>query len=103
MSWRAEGTYLNDDGVSTQLVGNVNQYRIRAQYSRSKGEEITLTFLQTMTATNKLNPATNCSAVNQADYLQSIYVYNATFFKQHDTFFVQASYVGSETAFETIG
>ena len=103
MKWRADGTYLNDDGVSTQLAGNVNQYRITAQYSRVNGESITLTFLQTMSASSKLNPDTNCAAVNQADYLNAVYVYNATFFKQHDTFFVQASQVGSETDFQTIG
>ena len=32
-SWSADGQYLNDDGLSTNLTGNVNQYRINAQYS----------------------------------------------------------------------
>jgi len=34
-----------------------------------------------MQATGHFDASTNCSAVNQADYLQSIYIYNATSFK----------------------
>jgi len=95
--------YLNDDGLTTNVTGNVNQYRISATYSRSQGESIYLTIVQTMTATNYLNIQTNCSAVNQADYLQSLYIYNASSFKMHDTFFVQVAYEHDPTTYTTVG
>jgi alpha-glucosidase (family GH31 glycosyl hydrolase) len=54
-NWRAEGMYLNDDGLTTNVTGNVNQYRITVSYSRSQGENIYLTIVQSMTASNYLN------------------------------------------------
>jgi alpha-glucosidase (family GH31 glycosyl hydrolase) len=36
MSWSAEGFYVNDDGLTTDLVGNVNQYKINANYVRNQ-------------------------------------------------------------------
>ena len=56
-----------------------------------------------MTASNYLNPMTNCSAVNQADYLQSVYVYNATGFKKHDSLWVSVAYVDNINSYTTIG
>lgn len=56
-----------------------------------------------MIASNFYNAANNCSAVNAADWLQSIYIYNATDFKQHDTFWVSVSYVEDPDNFETLG
>jgi hypothetical protein len=102
-NWRAEGTYLNDDGLSTQLAGNVNQYRLVATYSQTGGESIILSVGNTMNATNYLNKNTNCSAVNNADYLQSIYIYNATSFKQHSVWFVSVAYNQDVNNYQTIG
>lgn len=54
-----------------------------------------------MTATNFVNGS--CSAVNQADYLQSLYIYNATGFKQHDTFWVSVAYNSAPDEYQTLG
>jgi len=62
--WRSEGLYYNDDGLTTAIAGNANQYRIKATYSQTQGEVITIEFGQIMTATNFTNVNTNCSAVN---------------------------------------
>lgn len=69
MSWNADGQYLNDDGLSLNQTGNVNLYRFSAQYTQTQGESLYITVGQLMNATNYFNPQTNCSAVNQADYL----------------------------------
>ena len=106
MSWRAEGTYLNDDGLTTQLQGNVNQYRFTAQYtfSQSSGaEQIYITVGQQMSATNHIDATTNCTAVNQADFLQSIYIYNATAFRQHNTYWVSVAYNNDIDTYVTLG
>lgn len=34
MSWSAEGLYVNDDGLTTDLNGNVNQYFLKATYAQ---------------------------------------------------------------------
>lgn len=68
-SWRAEGLYYNDDGLTTEVAGNANQYKIKASYSNTQGEVITIEVGQLMTATNYLNATTNCTAVNKADFL----------------------------------
>jgi hypothetical protein len=34
MTWAAEGLYVNDDGLTTELGGNVNQYYIKATYNQ---------------------------------------------------------------------
>ena len=81
MNWQAEGLYVNDDGVTTELQGNVNQYYIKATYTQTGGENLYIQVNQQMLATNYMNTTTNCSAVNAADYLGNIYVYNATAFK----------------------
>jgi hypothetical protein len=56
-----------------------------------------------MTATNHFNATSNCSAVNAADWLQSIYVYNATSFSQHSTYWVSVAYNSDINTYETIG
>jgi alpha-glucosidase (family GH31 glycosyl hydrolase) len=103
MSWTAVGTYLNDDGVTTMQSGNTNQYRFNAQYSQVGGETLTLTISQTEIAANYLDKSTNCSAVNKADYLQSIYVYNAAAFKQHDSLYVSVAYTDDIDNYKVIG
>jgi len=35
MSWSAEGFYVNDDGLTVDLGGNVNQYKISASYAQN--------------------------------------------------------------------
>jgi len=68
--------------LTTQLQGNVNQYRFTSQYTKQANgvEKLYITVGQVLTASNFFIAQTNCSAVNKADYLQSIYVYNATYF-----------------------
>jgi hypothetical protein len=39
MSWAAEGLYVNDDGLTTELNGNVNQYYIKATYTQQETNE----------------------------------------------------------------
>ena len=102
MAWSAVGLYLNDDGLTTTLAGNVNQYRLNVGYSQSQGEQLTITISQLMTATN-FKKADNCTAVNKADYLQSIYVYNATAFKAHDTLWVSVAYNNDINNYVTVG
>jgi hypothetical protein len=94
MSWAAEGLYVNDDGMTIELDGNVNQYYIKATYAQQGAttETITIQFAQRMLATNYTNITTNCSAVNAADWLQNLYIYNADSFKSHDGWFAMVSY-----------
>ena len=33
MAWSAEGFYVNDDGLTLALDGNVNQYKVNANYA----------------------------------------------------------------------
>jgi hypothetical protein len=57
-----------------------------------------------MTATNHVDPnKANCTAVTGSDWLQSIYIYNATGFKQHDTFWVSVAYNSDITDYTTLG
>ena len=56
-----------------------------------------------MSASSFFYATTNCSAVNQADYLQSIYIYNATSFKQHTTYFVSVAYNSDINTYVTVG
>ena len=103
-SWAAEGLYVNDDGLNVDTQGNVNQYYIKATYTQSGlVETITVQFLQRMIASNYLNTTTNCSAVNAADWLQTLYIYNADSFKQHDTWLAIVSYTDSEGDYFAIG
>ncbi len=103
-SWTASGDYLNDDGLNRTLTDNVNQYFIQAQYSRSVGEQVTITFGQLKSANNFFGKMeANCTAVNKADYLQSIYVYNANNFRVHDKFYVQVAYKDNIDDYVTIG
>ena len=86
---------MNDDGLTTDLSGNVNQYKINANYAQNatdNSETITVSVGQYMVATNFYNASTNCSSVNQADLLQSIYVYNADSFKQSTNYTVSVAY-----------
>jgi hypothetical protein len=106
MSWSAEGFYLNDDGLTVDIGGNVNQYKISASYAQNSTdntETITIQVGQTMLATNFYNSSTNCSSVNQADLLQSIYIYNADSFKQGDNFTVSVSYDDAIDIYTNVG
>ena len=80
---------------------------MKINYNQQQGgqlETITLTVLQKMLATNFMNNQTNnCSAVNTADWLQNVYVYNADSFKQHDAWFAMASYTDSPNDYFGIG
>jgi len=105
MSWRADGQYVNDDGITLNLVNNVNQYRFGAQYTQSKvsGEALYITVSLLMNATNYYNSSNGCSAVNNADWLQNIYVYNASSFKQHDSLWASVSYISDPDTYYKIG
>jgi hypothetical protein len=106
MSWAAEGLYVNDDGLTVETEGNVNQYYMKATYTQQQPgqvETITVQFLQRMIASNYFNATNNCSSVNAADWLQTLYIYNADSFKQHDTWFAMVSYTDSEGEYYAIG
>lgn len=106
MSWSAEGFYVNDDGETVDLYGNVNQYYLKATYNRqdtNNQETLTLQVSQQMLAVNHFNNNTNCSAVTTSDLLSSIYIYNADSFKMHDLYFVMASFTEDPTAYVALG
>jgi hypothetical protein len=56
-----------------------------------------------MLATNFLNATTNCSAVNQADWLQNLYIYNANSFKSHNSWNATVSYIEAPEDYFPIG
>jgi len=102
-NWSADGDYINDDGETIVLDGNVNQYHFRATYSQSLGETITLQVNQAMYASNHLDNTTMCADVNQADLLGNIYIYNAKSLKKNDVYFVQVSYDDDIDNYITVG
>ena len=104
-AWGADGLYYNDDGLKLSVQGNANQYKFNTQYTSSKasGESIYITVNQLMTATNYFNATNNCSAVNTADWLSSIYIYNATSFKQNDNLWVSVAYLEDIDSYTTLG
>ena len=73
-TFRAQTTYLNDDGLTTVQDGEVNGYSINAQNAASG---LSMQFFQIMTATNHVDKTTGCSAVNQNDFVSTLYFYNA--------------------------
>ena len=88
------------------LYGNVNQYKINANYAQNlteNTETITVTVGQFMLANNHFNASNNCSSVNQADLLQSIYVYNADSFKMGTNFTVSVSYDDAIDVYTVVG
>ena len=89
--------------MTTDLVGNVNQYYVKAVYTQTGGETLTIDVSQRMQANNYFNATNNCTAVNQADWLSNIYVYNATAFKQHDLFVVSVAYDDDISNFISLG
>lgn len=103
MSWTADGDYINDDGVTTVLNGNVNQYHFRATYTQTQGEVLTLQVNNAMTASNYFDNVTLCADVNSADFLGTIYVYNALKFKKNDVYFVQVAYDDDIDNYITVG
>jgi hypothetical protein len=56
-----------------------------------------------MTASNYFDNVTLCADVNSADFLGTIYVYNALKFKKNDVYFVQVSYDDDIDNFITVG
>lgn len=103
MSWTADGDYINDDGLTTVLAGNVNQYHFRATYTQTQGEVLTIQANNAMTASNYFDNTTLCAAVNSADFLGTIYVYNALAFKKNDVYFVQVAYEDDIDTYITVG
>ena len=73
------------------------------QQQEGQVETITMTVLQKMIALNYYTKFTNCSAVNKADWLQNVYVYNADSFKQHDAWFAMVAYTDSPNDYFGIG
>jgi hypothetical protein len=97
LNWRASGIYANDDGLNLDVTGNWNQYSFSlvGQYSGTAPditETILLNIVAKVTATNfQSKDDTLCYAVNQNDYLNQIFIYNAGSFKQSDTYTVTAT------------
>ena len=72
-NWDAEGTYVNDDGVTLKYQDKFNQYNFRATMSTG-----VLSFKVEQVANNKQpGSVANCNDVNTNDFLQTIYFYNA--------------------------
>ena len=69
--WTANGFYINDDGLTVKLDNNYNNYQIDA---KSAGKDFTLT-VNTLKYAKEIAPG--CTAINQNDYLGSLYFYNA--------------------------
>jgi hypothetical protein len=56
-----------------------------------------------MVASNYFSNQTNCTGVNLADSLHSIYIYNADSFKQKNFYHVEASFINTQEAYTIIG
>ncbi len=98
-AWYATGTYVNDDGATTNLKGNYNQYSIAAMADAENPTSISIEISMYYTAYNYLNKMqTNCSAVNSNDFLGNVYIYNAKNFKAMSKFTVVVVYTSGETA-----
>lgn len=74
-SWTATGLYYNDDGTVLNTTGNSNLYRLTLD-GVVNAPQFTLTIKNLTTATNSANGG-SCSAINQNDYIGSLYIYNA--------------------------
>ena len=71
-AWRAQGRYVNDDGVTLNLDGKVNAYNVSAYYD---GQAI-ISIKFDMDASAAIN-SEGCTAVNKNDYLRSLIIQNA--------------------------
>jgi len=87
-SFNAQGVYINDDGVTLNLINKQNQYSITAQNSASG---LSINIFQTSVASNYLNATTQCSAVNQNDFVSTIYFYNGEAYGLNQNYNVTAT------------
>lgn len=79
MLWRAEGYLVNDDGLTVEIEGNTNYYRMSASFKKSFGNnEITINFIKTLSSMNypQEGDIKACKPVNKNDYLGNIIIYN---------------------------
>lgn len=91
-NWSAEGTYVNDDGVTLKYQGKFNQYLFRAVSAPS------LSFKVDQVAKNTgKGSVDNCNDVNTNDFLQSIYFYNSKSLLLNQAYTVQAIMVSNAT------
>jgi hypothetical protein len=84
-TWAAEGHYYNDDGTVYNLDGNGNFYLLNVTgSSTAEIENINVTIMTLVRATNfnNQNSTTDCSAINNNDFLGNITFYNAKKFNQ---------------------
>lgn len=72
--WSASGRYINDDGVSLDLAGNVNSYTMYANFDGVSTISVLIGMDQQ--ATNKNVQPDGCISVNKNDYLGSLSFYN---------------------------
>jgi|Laugresu1bdmlbdd_1035124.scaffolds.fasta_scaffold06335_5 alpha-glucosidase (family GH31 glycosyl hydrolase) len=78
-NYQAKGVYVNDDGKNPTIDGNYNEYQISFTYrdqinSTIRDENIYITVGLVNNASNYYSNETKCSAVDQNDYLGSIYI-----------------------------
>ena len=74
-AWTASGKYVNDDGITLDLEGNYNEYKISAAANKEQ-TRITIQF-ETKHAYNHFVSGSNCTAINENDFLDYIVIHNA--------------------------
>lgn len=82
--WTASGRYINDDGVSIDLAGNVNAYTLYASYDGISSIQVLIGMEQS--ATNKVVLDDGCISVNRNDFLSSLSFHNAVNYKLNGDF-----------------
>eukprot|EP00347_Sterkiella_histriomuscorum_P006514 403352477 len=85
--WYSQGVYVNDDGLSLELTNNWNRYDIKVNREYDDDEEIIIRFNHSVIAKNWRNKNdSSCTAVNQNDYINQIFIYNAQSFKKSNVY-----------------
>lgn len=92
LTWSATGTYINDDGITLDTTGNYNQYVIISRRSGSGAtEKMLFTINPNVKATKHVSETDPlCFAVNQNDFLGTIYFYVAGLYTPSKTYTVTA-------------
>ena len=90
-NWRSQGVYVNDDGTTLNLDGNWNRYDIsvNGQYQTANPDAfptITLQLKNTVASTKKDQQQPLCNALNQNDYINKLFIYNAAALKMNTNY-----------------
>lgn len=87
--WIAQGRYINDDGETLELAGNVNGYNLYASFDGTS--TITVLIGMDMIALNQVVTPDGCVSVNKNDFMSSMSFHNAKGFALDGTFDVNVT------------